>query len=139
MDKYLLLFAIFMLSLVAHAQDQKTLVATGDKYYGKKDYKNALAAYLAAQDLNPDDAAVNFKIGLTYLYSETKSKAASYISKAYRLTSTITLALPFRTPTNSRRLSSISKISKRRRPTCRASWTRRSPSVTSPTLFRKMS
>ena len=85
MDKYLLLFAIFMLSLVAHAQDQKTLVATGDKYYGKKDYKNALAAYLAAQDLNPDDAAVNFKIGLTYLYSETKSKAASYISKAYRL------------------------------------------------------
>ncbi|AYB35812.1 hypothetical protein D4L85_33630 [Chryseolinea soli] len=60
-------------------------MATGDKYYGKKDYKNALAAYLAAQDLNPDDAAVNFKIGLTYLYSETKSKAASYISKAYRL------------------------------------------------------
>jgi len=85
MDKYFLLLAIFLLSIVAHAQDQKTLVATGDKYYGKKDYKNALAAYLAAQDLNPDDAAVNFKIGLTYLYSETKSKAASYISKAYRL------------------------------------------------------
>ena len=85
MDKYLLLFVIFLLSIVAHGQDQKTLVATGDKYYGKKDYKNALAAYLAAQDLNPDDAAVNFKIGLTYLYSETKSKAASYISKAYRL------------------------------------------------------
>jgi len=40
---------------------------------------------MSAYDMNPDDALVNFKIGLTYLYSETKSKAASYIDKAYRL------------------------------------------------------
>lgn len=60
-------------------------MAAGDKYYGKKDYKNALASFLAAQEINPDDASLNFKIGLTYLYSETKSKAASYIDKAYRL------------------------------------------------------
>ncbi len=68
-----------------YAQDFKTLLANGDKFYGKKDYKNALASFLSAQAINPDDASLNFKIGLTYLYSETKSKAATYIDKAYRL------------------------------------------------------
>ncbi|MBL7856616.1 MAG: PD40 domain-containing protein [Cyclobacteriaceae bacterium] len=57
----------------------------GDRLYTKKDYKNALDAYLTAQQINPDDAYVNFKIGLSYLYSDTKSKAATYIDKAYRL------------------------------------------------------
>ncbi len=28
---------------------------------------------------------INFKLGLAYLYSDTKSKAAAYIDKAYRL------------------------------------------------------
>lgn len=85
MDKILLILTVFFLSLTAYSQDQKALIAAGDKFYGKKDYKNALASFLAAQAINPDDAALNFKIGLTYLYSETKSKAASYIDKAYRL------------------------------------------------------
>lgn len=76
---------VFLTTLSALCQDAKTLIATGDKYYGKKDYKNALASFLAAHEMNPDDASLNFKIGLTYLYSETKSKAASYIDKAYRL------------------------------------------------------
>ncbi|HMG90927.1 MAG TPA: OmpA family protein, partial [Chryseolinea sp.] len=66
-------------------QDVKSLITAGDKYYGKKDYKNPMSSYMAAFEMNPDDALVNFKIGLTYLYSETKSKAASYIDKAYRL------------------------------------------------------
>lgn len=81
-------FAAAFLILFAHigfSQDVKSLIATGDKYYGKKDYKNALATFLAAYELNPDDALVNYKIGLAYLYSETKSKAALYIDKAYRL------------------------------------------------------
>ena len=85
MDKYVLVVYLILCSFVVSAQDQKTLIANGDKFYGKKDYKNALATYLAAQEINPDDAYLNFKIGLTYLYSETKSKAASYIDKAYRL------------------------------------------------------
>jgi len=86
MDKHF--FAAALLVLFAHigfSQDVKSLIATGDKYYSKKDYKNALATFLTAYEMNPDDALVNFKIGLTYLYSETKSKAASYIDKAYRL------------------------------------------------------
>ncbi len=88
MDKILpalLLCLLFLVPFSAFSQDQKALIATGDKFYAKKDYKNALASFLAAQEINPDDALLNFKIGLTYLYSETKSKAASYIDKAYRL------------------------------------------------------
>lgn len=86
MDKYFCV-VVFLLFVVtgSYAQDQKALIAAGDKYYGKKDYKNALTSFLAAQEMNPDDASLNFKIGLTYLYSETKSKAATYIDKAYRL------------------------------------------------------
>ncbi|WP_276374516.1 OmpA family protein [Chryseolinea sp. H1M3-3] len=85
MAKNILVVWLILCAFTGYAQDQKTLIATGDKHYSKKDYKNALAAYLAAQEINPDDAYLNFKIGLTYLYSETKSKAATYIDKAYRL------------------------------------------------------
>jgi len=87
MDKILpvLLLLLSLFHLPVFSQDQKALIAAGDKSYAKKEYKNALASFLAAQEINPDDASLNFKIGLTYLYSETKSKAASYIDKAYRL------------------------------------------------------
>jgi outer membrane protein OmpA-like peptidoglycan-associated protein/TPR repeat protein len=86
MDKHFLAAAFLILCApFGYAQDVKSLIASGDKYYSKKDYKNAMSSYMAAFDMNPDDALVNFKIGLTYLYSETKSKAASYIDKAYRL------------------------------------------------------
>ena len=86
MDKHFLAAAFLVLfAHFGYAQDVKSLIATGDKFYGKKDYKNAMSSYMSAFEMNPDDALVNFKIGLTYLYSETKSKAASYIDKAYRL------------------------------------------------------
>ncbi len=85
MSKCIATVYLILCAFVCLSQDQKTLIAAGDKHYGKKDYKNALASYLAAQEINPDDASLNFKIGQTYLYSETKSKAATYIDKAYRL------------------------------------------------------
>lgn len=83
----ILLTVVIILALFSTglSQDARTLIASGDKAYAKKDYKNALASFLSAHTINPDDASLNFKIGLTYLYSETKSKAASYIDKAYRL------------------------------------------------------
>lgn len=82
-----LIFAaiIFFLSFCSVAQTMEDLIAQGDKFYGKKDYKKALELYNSAFEINPDDASLNLKIGLSYLYSETKSKAAKYISKAYRL------------------------------------------------------
>lgn len=85
MRHFFLSVALFVVVANGFSQDQKTLIATGDKFYSRKEYKRALESFLAAHALNPDDASLNFKIGLTYLYSETKSKAASYIDKAYRL------------------------------------------------------
>lgn len=86
LDRIFLTTALFFF-LVASAigQNAKPLIAAGDKHYEKKDYKNALLSFLEAYEINPDDASLNFKIGLAYLYSETKSKAATYIDKAYRL------------------------------------------------------
>src|SRR5690606_38456014 len=85
----LTLFVFFLLAANGYAQNIKDLVTRGDQFYGKKDYKNALELYLKALEGNPDDAAINLKVGLSYLYSETKSKAARYISKSYRLNPSI--------------------------------------------------
>jgi outer membrane protein OmpA-like peptidoglycan-associated protein len=74
-----------ILAFAAFSQSVKELVDQGDKLYGKKDYQKALGVYLKALEINPDDAGVNLKIGMSYLYSETKSKAAKYIDKAFRL------------------------------------------------------
>lgn len=82
-SQVLLLF--LLVTFTVQAQSTKEWIEKGDRLYTKKDYKNALDAYLTAQQINPDDAYVNFKIGLSYLYSDTKSKAATYIDKAYRL------------------------------------------------------
>ncbi len=84
------LFTFFFLILIQlthqlDAQSVKELISNADQLYGKKNYSGALSAYLKAYEANPDDASLNFKIGLTYLYSDTKSKAALYIDKAYRL------------------------------------------------------
>lgn len=79
-----IVFLLFVFS-TGYSQSTKDLVKQGDLYYGKKDYKKALGFYVDALNQNPDDADVNLKVGMSYLYSETKSKAARYIDKAYRL------------------------------------------------------
>ena len=84
-----LIFSFLLLSLCGFAQNVKTYMAEGDLLYGKKKYKSAVQAYQKALAINPDDAQVNFKLGLAYLYSDTKSKAATFIDKAYRLKPTI--------------------------------------------------
>lgn len=87
------LFSVFVILLfmavLSHAQSVAEMVSQADKLYDKKQYKKAVELYLNALSINPDDAALNLKTGMAYLYSETKSKAAKYISKAYRLNPTI--------------------------------------------------
>jgi outer membrane protein OmpA-like peptidoglycan-associated protein len=72
-------------AFICYGQSAKDLVKLGDAHYSKKEYKQAIARYLEALEINPDDAEVNLKTGMAYLYSETKSLAARYIDKAYRL------------------------------------------------------
>jgi outer membrane protein OmpA-like peptidoglycan-associated protein/tetratricopeptide (TPR) repeat protein len=68
-----------------HSQNVKAYIEDGDRYLTKKNYQDAIQAFQKALDINPDDALVNFKLGSAYLYSDTKSKAAYFIDKAYRL------------------------------------------------------
>src|ERR1041385_3413975 len=82
-----LFFSIVCLLAAAtvYSQSVKELMTEGDRLHSKKKYKDAAAIFKKALDINPDDALVNFKLGLAYLYSDTKSKAAAFIDKAYRL------------------------------------------------------
>lgn len=84
MRKVLLFFCLLAYS-VTFGQSVKELIAEGDRLHSKKKYKDAAAVFKKALDINPDDALVNFKLGLAFLYSDTKSKAATFIDKAYRL------------------------------------------------------
>ncbi len=80
-------FTLFLTLFLSYgyAQTVKSLIQEGDRLYGKKKYKDAIEAFQKALDINPDDAQVNFRLGVAYLYSDTKSKAALYIDKAYKL------------------------------------------------------
>ena len=83
--RVLLLAPLLLITLFVQAQTIQQHIANGDKLYSKKSYKAAIEAYQEAININPDDASLNFKLGLAYLYSDTKSKAASFIDKAYKL------------------------------------------------------
>lgn len=76
---------ILALLCVKTAFAQKDQIDRGDKYYAKKDYENALKAYLAAFSSAADDPTLNFKIGVSYLYTERKSLAVPYLEKAYKI------------------------------------------------------
>ncbi len=69
-------------ALLSQCQDS---IKYGDKFYNKKYYKKALAAFLFAQNHNESNAALNFKIGHCYLNSPVKVEARKYLEKAYEL------------------------------------------------------
>ncbi|RMG82802.1 MAG: peptidoglycan-associated lipoprotein [Bacteroidetes bacterium] len=64
-------------------------IETGDEYFAegnKHGYKNALTHYLIAQDFNPNNALLNFKIGVCFLKgSNYKTKSLEFFQKAYSL------------------------------------------------------
>jgi len=51
----------------------------------KENFKLALQSYLMAQEFNPDNAELNFKIGNCYLYTNNRHKAMSYLEKSVQL------------------------------------------------------
>jgi outer membrane protein OmpA-like peptidoglycan-associated protein/tetratricopeptide (TPR) repeat protein len=75
-----LLFASFV---SGQAQTLKEILTKGDKLFAKKDYENALNTYLQAYTIAPEDAETNFKVGVSFLHTEKKSKSLEYIKKAY--------------------------------------------------------
>lgn len=64
----------------------------GDGYFGigtRGSYGAALEYYLEANHFNPENAALNFKMGVCYLESYDKNMALSCLEKAYALDSNV--------------------------------------------------
>ncbi len=68
-------------------KEAKANLAQGNKYYdmGRGMYMTALDYFLKAQDFNPNNADLNYKIGKCYISSIQKTKAIGYLEKALAL------------------------------------------------------
>ncbi|HEY3404369.1 MAG TPA: OmpA family protein [Ohtaekwangia sp.] len=93
MDKLLSVLFCISLSLSALGQN-KDVIDKGDKLLARKDYDNALQTYLSMGSTT-EDPELNFKIGLCYLYTETKSKAVPYLEKAYHTKPSVDLDIDY--------------------------------------------
>jgi len=62
-------------------------IKAGDKYFkaGKGTYREARELYLAAYEYNSENDGLNYKIGVTYLFSDDKFESINYLTKAYVL------------------------------------------------------
>jgi outer membrane protein OmpA-like peptidoglycan-associated protein/tetratricopeptide (TPR) repeat protein len=78
-------------------KEAKAQLKQGDEIYsnGIYAYKDALPFYLKANQFNPNNALLNYKIGVCYLYSTTKNKALSYLEKAKSLNPTVDADLSY--------------------------------------------
>ena len=62
-------------------------VKEGDRYYkqGLGTYNMARDHYLYANQYNPENAALNYKLGVCYLFTDNKYEAIEYLHHAYTL------------------------------------------------------
>ncbi|AMM51983.1 hypothetical protein TH61_13440 [Rufibacter sp. DG15C] len=66
-----------------------------DDAYRKKFYKEAIAPYLDAYAVNPNNALLNYRLGVAYLFSDQKAKSLPYLEKAKKLNPAIDPELGF--------------------------------------------
>jgi len=76
-------------------KEAKRNLEDGDAYFNKsqKDgyrlYSDALEFYLKANNFNPENALLNYRIGVCYLNSAWKQKSLFHLEKAYKINSNI--------------------------------------------------
>jgi tetratricopeptide (TPR) repeat protein len=60
-------------------------IREGDKYYkaGRGTYREAREHYLFAARYNPENADLNYKIGVCYLFSDDKFESIKYLTRAF--------------------------------------------------------
>ncbi|HEC43202.1 MAG TPA: hypothetical protein ENI20_10275 [Bacteroides sp.] len=60
-------------------------IKEGDKYYkaGKGTYRKAREHYLFAAKYNPDNAELNYKIGVCYVFADDKYESIKYLTRAF--------------------------------------------------------
>lgn len=80
-----LLAIVVMLTLTINGYSQMSNWEKGDDFYEKKDYKNALTYYFLALREYKSDPRLLYKIGLSYLNTEDKGQAVSFLQKAYKI------------------------------------------------------
>jgi len=67
----------------------KSNIKAGDELFYAGDFTNALKYYMPAQNFNPNNSDLNFKIGCCHYNSIQKSQCLEYFEKAYKLNKTI--------------------------------------------------
>ena len=72
-------------------------IKQGDKYYesGEGMYHLAIIQYLKANEFNPQNALLNYKIGRCYSYYNDKTDAIKYFEKAYEIDPRISLDMTY--------------------------------------------
>ena len=58
-------------------------------------YQKALPEYLAANTYNNNNAALNYKIGVCYIFSNEKKKAISFLEKAYSINPSVSFDIKY--------------------------------------------
>lgn len=76
---------MFLANFLTVAQNEKKYIKEGDAAQESGDNKTALNSYLQAYKLNPNNASLNYKIGVQYLRSDYPHKCLSYFETAYKL------------------------------------------------------
>lgn len=71
----------------AGLKEAKRNLEEGNKYFeaGTHMYRYAMPFYLKAQNFNPNNAELNYKLGACYIHSAYKQKATAHLEKAYKL------------------------------------------------------
>jgi outer membrane protein OmpA-like peptidoglycan-associated protein len=70
---------------ISLSQPIKKYVDLGNKHYSKQFFDKALLAYKEAEKIDPNNAEVQLKIGLTYLSSTPKFQSLNHLERAYKL------------------------------------------------------
>jgi outer membrane protein OmpA-like peptidoglycan-associated protein/tetratricopeptide (TPR) repeat protein len=78
-------------------KEAKANLAQGNKNFelGRGMYRTALEFFLKAQEFNPNNADLNYKIGKCYLASIQKTKSISFLEKALQLDPTVAPDIKF--------------------------------------------
>ncbi|QMU27954.1 PD40 domain-containing protein [Adhaeribacter radiodurans] len=79
-----LLTIALLFSLASQAQNLRSLMKTGDKYFALGNYRAAIPYYEQALNENTDNAEALFKAGVSFLAYD-KDRASDYLYKAQRL------------------------------------------------------
>ena len=76
------IMALFMFAGYAVADDNPSnILKKADRYFHDEEYEKALTEYLKYDEINPGDAKVNYRIGVSYLSGPQKQMALPYFKK----------------------------------------------------------